>query len=98
MTGAEVSPNQIAHRVHLRPGEVGYETGRLAEREIGEAGGHLAGVDRLKSDARRDRDHRQLGHLFRRQQGHVENWVARSVVQGTPDASTIRSPANLDSK
>jgi len=43
------------HPRHPRPGDVGREAGRLAEGKLDESVRHLSGVDRLESEAGRDR-------------------------------------------
>jgi hypothetical protein len=45
------------------PTDVGNEAGRRSEHKFDEAGGHLAGVDRVKAEPGRHRDRGQLRHL-----------------------------------
>ena len=53
--GPQVPAEQRGHPVHPRPGHVGHQAGRRAERKVHEPGRHLVGVDRLEPEPGRHR-------------------------------------------
>jgi hypothetical protein len=68
MDGPQIFVEQFIRTVYPRPGNVGRQSNGRAKRQLGEPGSHLAGVNRLESEASWKRYHRESRHLPRYQQ------------------------------
>jgi hypothetical protein len=96
--GSQVAADQVGQLVDPRPAHVGHQAGRRSEGELGQPGRHLAGIDRLEPPPGRDRDTGSLASPRTVSRVRSWNWVARRVVQGTPEPAISRSAASLAAK
>ena len=85
VTGPKVSAEQLGRAVHLRPGDVRRQPCRRAERQLGESGRHLAGVDRLETETGGKSYHRETGHLP----------GGETIYRCIPGCSRISSPSGI---
>src|SRR5690606_27685200 len=72
--------------------------GGCRERQLQQAGGDVARVDRLEAQAAGCRDDREARHGPRGREHQGWNCAARSVVHGSPEVSTASSASSLERK